>query len=47
MLPNFSYVRVKSLQEAVKASSVDGTSLMAGGTDLRDVCGSGWSALAG
>lgn len=34
MLPNFSYVRVKSLEEAVKASSVNGTSLMAGGTDL-------------
>ena len=34
MLPNFSYVRVKSLPEAVKASSVSGTRIMAGGTDL-------------
>src|SRR5512136_2263599 len=34
MLPNFSYVRVKSLQEALKASAVGETSIMAGGTDL-------------
>jgi xanthine dehydrogenase YagS FAD-binding subunit len=34
MLPNFSYVRVKSLQEAINASAVGGTSIIAGGTDL-------------
>ncbi len=34
MLPNFSYVRVKSLQEAVKASQGGGTHILAGGTDL-------------
>ncbi len=34
MLPNFSYLRAKSLPEAVKASSVDGTRVLAGGTDL-------------
>ncbi len=34
MLPNFSYVQVKSLQDAIKASAVGGTSIMAGGTDL-------------
>lgn len=34
MLPNFSYVRVKSLQEAVKISQAGGTHILAGGTDL-------------
>jgi len=34
MLPNFSYIRVKSLQEAIKASQVGGTHVLAGGTDL-------------
>jgi xanthine dehydrogenase YagS FAD-binding subunit len=34
MLPNFSYVRVKSLQEAVKVSQEGGTHILAGGTDL-------------
>jgi len=34
MLPNFSYVQVKSLRDAIKAASVSGTSILAGGTDL-------------
>lgn len=34
MLPNFSYVRVKSLQEALKVSQGGGTHILAGGTDL-------------
>ncbi len=34
MLPNFSYIRVKSLQEAVKVSEGGGTHILAGGTDL-------------
>lgn len=34
MLPNFRYVRVKSLQEAVKVSQGGGTHILAGGTDL-------------
>jgi xanthine dehydrogenase YagS FAD-binding subunit len=34
MLTNFSYVRVKSLQEAVKVSQGGGTHILAGGTDL-------------
>ncbi len=34
MLPNFNYVRVKSLREAVKASQGGGTHILAGGTDL-------------
>lgn len=34
MLPNFSYIRVKSLQEAVEASQGGGTHILAGGTDL-------------
>jgi xanthine dehydrogenase YagS FAD-binding subunit len=34
MLPNFSYVRVKSVSEAVRALASPGTRLHAGGTDL-------------
>ncbi len=34
MLPNFSYVRPKTLKDAVKQLSSEGSSLLAGGTDL-------------
>jgi xanthine dehydrogenase YagS FAD-binding subunit len=34
MLPNFSYVRPKTLKDAVKQLSSDGSGVLAGGTDL-------------
>ncbi|WP_419657033.1 XdhB: predicted xanthine dehydrogenase YagS FAD-binding subunit [Desulfosarcina variabilis str. Montpellier] len=34
MLPSFAYIRVKSLDQAIEALSVDGARLLAGGTDL-------------
>jgi xanthine dehydrogenase YagS FAD-binding subunit len=34
MMPNFKYVRAKSVKEAVKASQDKGTRILAGGTDL-------------
>jgi xanthine dehydrogenase YagS FAD-binding subunit len=34
MLPNFSYVRPKSIKDAVKQLSSDGSGVLAGGTDL-------------
>lgn len=34
MVPNFSYVRAKSLQEAVRISQGEGAHILAGGTDL-------------
>src|SRR5512143_214499 len=34
MLPNFSYVRAKSVSEAVRALAAPGTRVHAGGTDL-------------
>ena len=34
MLPNFSYVRVKSIKEAIEHLAAEGAMLHAGGTDL-------------